>query len=156
MATKKTSKKKSTPVRKRGVRAKSQGLISSTEFVAAVEKLTRGSRTASAWPPERSTPERLRKDLGAAMDLLLQAVLRLDVPEARRGDSLEARLAALAAEMDWPRSTALPAQWNRLQRTARFVEISLIADHLLRRISSFRGLGQGGGGSSSWPPHGSR
>jgi hypothetical protein len=130
--------------------------VRTTAFVSAfVAELIEDTEPGTfKWPAPKDSRATIQKDFATVLDLLLEAVFKLKTPDAASGSSLRDRVATFAAAQDWPITPAIPPQWEDIRRTARFIEISLIADHLLEAINAHRAEGESGGSSSEWPPHG--
>jgi hypothetical protein len=120
-----------------------------TKFMSAFIKQFVTSK-ANPWPAPGQTNASIIVDFETFMDVLISAAVTLNPPTSGGGASLADRIASFLIANQWPVSTPIPKQWQSIQPTVRLIEVSVIADGLLKAIN--KGSGAGGGGSG-WPPH---
>jgi len=120
-----------------------------TKFMSAFLKQFVGSK-ANPWPATGQTNASIIVDFETFMDILISAAVALQSPTSGGSASLADRVASFLIANNWPVSAPIPKQWQSIQPTVRLIEVSVIADGLLKAIN----MGSGrGGGPSGWPPH---
>ncbi len=142
------AKKKKQAVKKSAKSTVAAGKVR-TKFMSAFIREFVGSK-ANPWPAKGQTNASISADFETFMDVLISAAVTLTSPTSGGSASLADRVASFLVAKNWPVSAPIPKQWQSIQPTVRLIEVSVIADGLLKAIN--KGTGRGGG-PSSWPPH---
>jgi hypothetical protein len=109
------------------------------------------SSTTDPWPDPTQAGPSVIADFDMFMDVLLKACVLQQPPVPDGSGSLRDRLANFLLAQNWPVLASIPKLWQGIQPTVRLIEVSVIADALLKAINAWRG--GSGGGPNQWPPH---
>jgi len=142
------AKKKKQAVKKSAKSKAAAGKVR-TKFMGAFIKEFVGTK-ANPWPANGQTNASISADFETFMDVLITAAVTQRTPTSGGSMSLADRVASFLIAKGWPVTAPIPKQWQTIQPTVRLIEVSVIADRLLKAINE--GSGRGGGGSG-WPPH---
>jgi hypothetical protein len=142
------AKKRKPAVKKSAKSSAAAGKVR-TKFMSAFIKQFVTSK-ANPWPAPAQTNASVIVDFETIMDVLISAAVTLQSPTSGGSASLADRVASFLIANNWPITAPIPKQWQSIQPTVRLIEVSVIADALLKAIN--KGSGAGGGGSG-WPPH---
>ena len=136
---------------KKPAKSKSAPKLVRTKFMAAFSSQFIGSKAITPWPaPGGQSNPSMVADFLTFMGVLSSAEITLTPPTGGNSDSVADRLGNFLIAQKWPANTPIPKQWQGIQSTVRLIEISVIADRLLKAINSSPGRG---GPGSGWPPH---
>jgi hypothetical protein len=151
MATKK--KKAAKKAVKKAARHTAAATRVRTKFMSAFLSEFVKAPGGSPWPDPDQTEQSIVQDFGTFMDMLMTSGYLLQPPVPDNSGSLGDRIAKFLIAQQWPAGASVPKQFQQYNPSLRLIEVSVIADGLLKAINHWRPAGKTGGGGSIWPPH---
>jgi hypothetical protein len=121
-----------------------------TKFMADFTAQFIGPKATNPWPTDGQTMASMVADFQTFTSILIAAEVSHTPPPTVPLGSLAARVGNFLNAQNWPVSAPKPNTWPTIQSTVHLIEISVIADRLLKAINSSPGRG---GQGSGWPPH---
>jgi hypothetical protein len=121
-----------------------------TKFMADFTAQFIGASAIPPWPADGQTNASIVADFQTFMSILIAAEVSHTPPPTGPIGSLAARVGSFLIAQNWPVAAPIPKTWQTIQPTVHLIEISVIADRLLKAINSSPGRG---GQGSGWPPH---
>jgi hypothetical protein len=150
MAKKKKAVKKAP---KKSAKLKAAPKLVRTQFMADFTAEFIGSNAVPPWPAADQTNASVVADFQTFISILIAAEVSHTPPPTGPIGSLAARVGNFLIAQNWPVAAPepkTPKSWQKIQPTVHLIEISVIADRLLKAINSSPGRG---GAGSGWPPH---
>jgi hypothetical protein len=142
------AKKKKAP--KKSTQKKAPPKLVRTKFMADFTAEFIGQNASTPWPGADATNASVVADFATFMSILIAAEVSHTPPPTVPVGSLAARVGNFLIAQNWPIAAPKPKTWDKIQQTVHLIEISVIADRLLKAINSSP---LRGGNPSGWPPH---
>lgn len=129
-----------------------KGELVRTDFMAAFTQQFIGRQAINPFPAINQSDAAIAADFNTFISILITALMGGTLPRTGIGESLVDKVGEFLKAQKWPSDSPVAQQWDIDQKTLHLIEISVIADGLLKAISNPLLIVHPAPGYG-WPPH---